>query len=659
MGRSRALASALLFFSFVLVSVVQSWPLPRSLGTSLTGPVGGDTGVYVWNIWVFRHEIEQGHSPMSTRTIFAPGEAANLSLHNYTVAADLIAWPLQSFLGVVAAFNVIYLLNVTLAGLGCYLLARRIWRSEPIPKMVAWAAGLTFACSPFLVARSTAHFSLVAAAPLPFFVLCFERTWETGRIRDAVSTGACVAWAMYSDPYYAVYCVLLGIAITFGHMARIETTRKTAVRSLRTRVLDIAIAGAALLVAVVGMLSTDSIAIGRTTISVKSLYTPVLLLVVLVVCRLWLTFRPRVVPVGGLPRNPATAAAAAVGTATILLAPILVALASRIASAGFDSAPVLWRSSAPGVDLVSFFLPNPNHALAPRGLADWLSHEPGRYEENVVSIPWTAMVVIAAARLATGRWASRLWLGVVIAAASLTLGPFVRIAGVETYVPTPWALLRYVPIIGEARMPPRFGVIVILGVAVLFAGALELLCRRYPNRRRTLIAGVLLLATFELMPVPRQIYPATFPSIYTTIRNDPRDVTVLELPAGMLDGLSAIGKYSAISQFFQTAHGKPIVGGYLSRVPDAEKQYLVSRPLLAALVEGSAGRTMVPEDRVRALADASGFVRDASLGYVVIDDARTSKDLREFAIDALKLREVGREGGLGLFVPELGPSAGD
>jgi hypothetical protein len=263
------------------------------------------------------------------------------------------------------------------------------------------------------------------------------------------------------------------------------------------------------------------------------------------------------------------------------------------------------------------------------------------------------MALIIGARLATGRWASPFWLAVVLAAASLTLGPFVRIGGIETYVPTPWAVLRYFPVIGEARMPPRFGVVVVLGVAMLLAGALDDLSRRYPRHRRRLVIGTLLLAIVELMPVPRQIYPATFPSIYTTIRNDPRQVTVIELPTGMLDGLSGLGKYSAISQFFQTAHGKPIVGGYLSRVSDARKSYLTTRPLLSALVKGSAGDPLTPEVRASALADAAAFSRDASLGYVVIDDARTSEELREFAMEALKLREVGRDGLLGLYVPAL------
>ena len=48
-------AGALL--SYAAVALFFNWPLPLDLGGSLTGPVGGDTGVYVWNTWLFRHEV--------------------------------------------------------------------------------------------------------------------------------------------------------------------------------------------------------------------------------------------------------------------------------------------------------------------------------------------------------------------------------------------------------------------------------------------------------------------------------------------------------------------------------------------------------------------------------------------------------------------------
>ncbi len=155
----RARLRIAILLSYVVVAFAQAWPLPLHLSTALTGPPSGDTGVYIWNTWVFRHELViDGHDPFHTETILPLDGPTDLSLHNYTVFADLLALPMQGRLGVVATFNLIYLLNTALAGLGMFLLARRVTGRVA----ESWIAGCVFACSPFLVARSMAHFSLAA-----------------------------------------------------------------------------------------------------------------------------------------------------------------------------------------------------------------------------------------------------------------------------------------------------------------------------------------------------------------------------------------------------------------------------------------------------------------------------------------------------------------
>ena len=67
---------------YVLATLAFSWPLPINLGTHFTGDPGGDTGVYVWNQWVFQHEVlEHGHLPFFTHAIFS------LSDRRYRVGA--------------------------------------------------------------------------------------------------------------------------------------------------------------------------------------------------------------------------------------------------------------------------------------------------------------------------------------------------------------------------------------------------------------------------------------------------------------------------------------------------------------------------------------------------------------------------------------------
>ena len=200
----------LAIFGYVAVSVGLSWPLLGHLSTALPGPIGGDTGVYVWNLWLFRHEILVHHRlPYFTSEILSLTPPVDLSLHNYAVFDDLLAFPLIALWGPVVAYNVVYLVVTVLSASMMFALAKHYCRSAG----AAWVGGLLFAWSPTLVARSEAHLSLVTAAALPAFVLAFVRWWRSGRFVDAMLAGLMLAWAVMSDPYYGVYCLMIGGAL--------------------------------------------------------------------------------------------------------------------------------------------------------------------------------------------------------------------------------------------------------------------------------------------------------------------------------------------------------------------------------------------------------------------------------------------------------------
>src|SRR5688572_26417437 len=144
---------------YIATAVVFSWPLILHLDTDLTGPPDGDTGVYVWNQWVFQHEIlVHRRLPYFTHSIFSMVQEANLSFHNYTAFQNLLALPLSGLLGVVSTFNVVFLLMYVLTAYATFLLARHVTGLAA----ESWVAGLVFAWSPLLVTRGMGHFSLVA-----------------------------------------------------------------------------------------------------------------------------------------------------------------------------------------------------------------------------------------------------------------------------------------------------------------------------------------------------------------------------------------------------------------------------------------------------------------------------------------------------------------
>ena len=629
---------------YVLLALAFTWPLLLHLSTHLTGPIGGDTGVYVWNQWVFRHELLNEHLPLFTREIFSLTRPANLSLHNYTIFQDLVALPLLGTFGIVSTFNVVYLLMAVITG---YVTFRLVCHVTHRP-LESWLAGALFSWSPYLVTRGTGHFSLVAAAPLPMFALLLLKCEERPSVGNAVALGATVCWAATTDPYYAIYCVIL--ACVFVVVQAIRFARDP-LRSPVPRTIDVLLASVAGFVVSLLIGGGWQVSVFGRHVSAHGLYTPMLLLTALVLLRAGWPYRRAALSIDRrwLLRF-ARAVSVAAPVSALLLSPVLYAVGLRIRDMGLESPQILWRSSPPGVDLVAFFLPNPNHALAPEAIRAWLTPRPDRYLENVASLPLFALVIVAVA-IGAGWRPSRIWIAITTTFGLLALGPFLHVAGFNTHVPGPWAFARYLPLIGLARTPARLAIMVALGVSVLFAGALTYLGHRWPRRRRLLLACVSMAMLFELLPAPRPLYSASIPAFYTRVSEDPRDVTLLELPVGVRDGTSSVGNFTARSQFFQTAHGKPLIGGYLSRVSRRRIAETRQDAFLDALITLSEGGTLDAARQSALEERGPDFVRRGRIGYVVIDNDRTSPRLRDFAMRALRLQHVAAEDCYDLFVP--------
>jgi len=645
---SRGSSHAAVLAAYVVVAIAFSWPLPLNMSTHLTGVPGGDTGVYVWNQWVFRHEVvQEGHLPYFTDRIFALTEPTNLSLHNYTAFQNLLALPLIGILGVVTTFNVIYLLMTVLTAYATFLLARHVTNQAA----ESWLAGALFAWSPLLVTRGTEHFSLVAAAPLAIFLLILLKADGHERFRDAVALGATEWLAASTDVYFAVYCLLIGVIFLAVRIVAIHRS-PLAGRGVAARwALDVLILSMGGFIAALIISGGWQFSIMGRPLPIHSLYTPMMVLTMLVAIRVAWELRTSLRPTSGLWRFVRFSLAAGV-VAICLLSPVLYATAVRLKNGPLDPSQIFWRSSPGGVDVLALFLPNPNHPLAPGMFVDWLNSWPGRYIEGLVSVPLVAIVTLCVAWRA-GWVPSRWWAGLTALFGLLALGPFIHIAGVNTYAPGPWAFLRYVPILGLTRSPSRFSVVLMLGVAILFATALVALTRRYPAKRRLIVTTVGALLLFELLPAPRPIYSAAVPRIYQQVKNAPADVRLLELPVGARDGTSSIGNFTARSQFYQTFHEKALVGGYLSRVSRRRIGLLRSNEMMDALLVLSEGDEIPDDVKARLIDLGPVWTERSKIGFVVIDRARTSDALRAFASGALRLEHVGTDGDLELYRPQI------
>ena len=214
----------------------------------------------------------------------------------------------------------------------------------------------------------------------------------------------------------------------------------------------------------------------------------------------------------------------------------------------------------------------------------------------------------------------------------------------------PWAIARYLPLVRLARTPARLAVVVMLGLSVLFAAALVHIGDRRPQRRRLLIGAIAAVMFLELMPVPRPLYSAAVPRFYAQVAGA-GDIRLLELPVGVRDGTSSVGNFTARSQFFQTAHGKPLIGGYLSRVSRRRVTEIRQDPMLDALITLSEGGTIDASRQRGLVAHGADFSHRTRVGFVVIDRLRASPALQDFAVRALHLRRIDSEGEYDLYAP--------
>jgi hypothetical protein len=594
--------------------------------------------VYAWNLWIFQHElIEHGQLPFSTDHIFAYTGGLDFALHNYTPLAGLVAVPFMSWLGVVGTYNLILFMCLALSGLGVFVLARRLNLEAP----AAWCAGALFMASPVMTARTTEHLSLVTAAPLPLFIWSLLGALDRRRVRDFLLVGTLVALATYSDAYYGIYCVLIGAFFAMWWTVRIELRHVTD-RPAMLVLVELLIVLIAVFMAWRLVTGTTSIALGNTRVGLETFYTPMLALVVTLGVRAWLSWRPTFRlhdPERCLP-SLVRGGCLSIAVCLVLLMPMIVGIAVRYFDGRLPETTTYWRSGPGGVDLLSYVVPNPLHPWFGDATRSWLGSKGfDGFPEFVASFSLVALAVIAVG--AARRTLPRMWVMFTALAILLSLGPFVHVAGLNTYLIGPWAILRYVPIIGMVHSPSRFVIPAVMGLSLLFAFALTAAARRSTSRWRVMgTLGALLLA-WELMPAPRVVYSAEVPAVYRLIAENGDDMgRVLELPTGMRDGTSSVGKFSPANQYFQTGHQRAMIGGYVSRLSNWRKRESRRSPVLDAIFELSEGRSLSSNLIERAREARTAFLRRTCVKFVVVNKSQASAALREFAVDVLNLRAL-------------------
>jgi hypothetical protein len=624
---------------YLAVAIAWTYPLATVLPTHVPG-LPGDNLAFLWNFWWMRAARDAGLDVFETSALFAP-HGVDLVLHTHTALPAFLGSTALSLLPLPAALNVTLIAGVALGGFCTYWLGWRITGDRP----AALLAGLIFGCSPFVAARLLGHFNLVHAWTLPLFAVAALEYVTTRDRRWALAAGLTAGMTAYVDYYFVLYQFVL-LAVVWAWEARDWTIARGPLSWRAARAIRLGLAAAALAFAAAAAIALTrgiEIEIAGITVSARGTFNPLQAGWFFLTAAGALAAGARIgssASSGGGPRAGKTVLL--VGGSFALVAGPLLWRGLRMALRGdYVSQPVLWRTSPAGIDVATLLAGNPFHGLWGEAVAALLA---SRGIDVMESSAWLGVVPLAlmvvAARRCAGLAAARRWMVVGAVFLVWSLGPHLMVFGQNVGLILPHALLRYLPLMSNARIPGRAIVVVYLSLAVLSAIAIARM--RMPEvRRRGLVAllGAIVLLDFAAVPLP--LTRLETPAVYRTLAEQPSPGSLLELPLGIRDGFGVAGAFDERVLWYQTTHGRPLAGGFVARLPRATREAYETDPLFAALLALSAGEspTSPPAETVATL------MRQRGIAFVVLDEAVAPPALRAYLASIPGLRPVEADAG--------------
>ncbi|HET7565418.1 MAG TPA: hypothetical protein VFJ96_10510, partial [Gemmatimonadaceae bacterium] len=559
------------------------WPLPFEWRRAIPGRGAGDNLSFLWNFWWTRKALATpGLHVLETRWLFFPLHV-DLTLNTHTVLDAFVGATLLAPLSTIGALNLTVLAGLVLGAAGAYALARDLTGS----RRAAILAGVIFGQCPFLAAHLLGHFNLTSPWVLPWFLFAFGRAIDRRSTLAALGAGLCLAATAYTDDYYLVFLIVAASVWLLLQVCEVRAwveRRGAAPGRVRAmRIFGVLLAIDLVLIAMVlvtggGAWHIDGVAISMTsTFNLREIAWMLAICLALTTWRLRLVWR-RTMAGSGLIR--VTAITAAMFCAAV--APLGLHAAGLFATGDYVSQAYSWKSAPSGVDLLALVAGNPFHPLWGRWSA-MFHHRLGL--SLVEGVAWLGVVPAilgwigwrrgGAAKPRRLRWPALLAIFFV-----WSLGPFLRVAGVNTGLVLPETLLRFVPIAANARIPGRAMVMVYLALAMFAAIGLATLRGRWSHPGwQWLAIGIV---AFGYLRAPLPMYRPRPSSISTALASSPVPGAVVDLPLGLADGFADRGGFDRRNLSLQTLHERPIAGGFIARLSPRVLDAYARLPVLGA-----------------------------------------------------------------------------
>lgn len=192
---------------YIALGIAMTWPIAAHLSSKVMG-YGRDPYIFIWNYWWFKHAIDSHISPLHTNMIFFPRDVS-LSLHTMQWFNCLLAYPMQRFMNLIAVYNTLNIVSVTLSAFcGYWMIASIVKKWLP-----ALVVGIACGFAPYFSAHLMGHPNLVGAEFIYLYFLCAYAFLVSQKARYAVWSGLWMALSGLCDLQYFAFCFLVGAMI--------------------------------------------------------------------------------------------------------------------------------------------------------------------------------------------------------------------------------------------------------------------------------------------------------------------------------------------------------------------------------------------------------------------------------------------------------------
>ncbi|MEE8391308.1 MAG: hypothetical protein V3S14_11015, partial [Anaerolineae bacterium] len=227
-----------------------------------------------------------------------------------------------------------------------------------------------------------------------------------------------------------------------------------------------------------------------------------------------------------------------------------------------------------GNDLLSFFTPNRLHPVFGPLVLE-INSRIG-YTRNAPAYLGYVALGLAVVGIATARRKTRFWWITWLVFLVLSLGSYLKWEGVPLHTRhLPWAI----PITSVLRHPLRLNSLLFLSLAVVVGFGCRWLYGRVVSRGKLIACLALALLTtlllFEYWVFPFPLTKPSYSPFLHQLAQEEGDFAVADFPMDR-----QADKYY---MFFQTIHGKKIIGGIVSRTPPSADAFVDSNLLLMAM----------------------------------------------------------------------------